>query len=120
MLPIRPGIFAEINTEEAPTGLHRAGFVRTCTLGAKDPWAGEQWDLKCPNSHSSPATLNVRASPCFAPVHTFAGHSQGSPLALGVVAPVELRLIGEGVAATVRFLAEPYDLAAGASGTAPS
>ncbi len=114
LLPIQPGLFAEITTVEAPrVSPVRAAFGRAFGVGdAHRPASTARWSTWTLRPSRSGRGLELHASPFHVPVATYAGHVQSTgAMELGVVVPAELHLVGEGVAATVRFRAEPYGLA---------
>lgn len=117
LLPITPGLLAELTLCSAPeqsrvqAGLgqmvdfeHRGG-------GEMLPsgWSFQRMDG--PKSSGSPCSFSV--SPLFSTVPTLEAktHSVGT-IPIGVKAPMSLHLLGEGVSCTVRFVPDPYGMAA--------
>jgi hypothetical protein len=110
LLPVAPGLIAELTFAAAPAGIVcRVAFERSVLLArGAERTQGWEWTTLTAGAAKTEA-LNALLSPLFGPVF---GWESTSGHRVGLTMPSGLRVVGNGMSCAIRFVADPYGLAA--------
>jgi hypothetical protein len=113
---VAPGLLAELRLISAPPDEPaRAAVGRTLVLTpTRSAGDGERFELPAPNNYST--GIHAMLSNVFGPVHSWEADAPGvGTVRIGTTVPRSVHIIGEGVACSLRFVADPYGLFARAT-----
>jgi hypothetical protein len=116
LLPVAPGLLAELRLISAPPDEPaRAAVGRTLILTYNAPAGdGERYPLSAPSNNST--GIYATLSHVFGRVHSWEADAPGvGTVRIGTTVPRAVHIIGEGVACSLRFVADPYGLFARAT-----
>jgi hypothetical protein len=114
LLPVAPGLLAELRLVAAPLDEPvRAAFGRTLSVSPTALPPSADADHALLPAPEGTTGLHAAFSRIFGPVHAWEAQAVGiGTVRIGTTVPRTLHLLGEGVACTLRFVADPYGLAA--------
>ncbi len=115
LVPIAPGLLAELRVLKGPKQAPRAAFGREVECGSevtqRNGWTYAGFGV------TGKAVVKLALSPVFAPLLAWEAHAPSiGAVQIGVSLPVALRLVGEGIVCDVRFVSDPYGVVSGRVG----